>query len=1110
MIARFYISLLQSYLEYSNYFNNEFISSWDNEIKPFIIEKFPIKQEGYFNVNSDIDYLIKEVDSIKEEFIKKNKITLNDNKNNNKNTKSNTIGHINENVKNNDNKVKSVIKDKEKEKESQFDPFITFRKRRASQNLLKEKKRNILKESIKKKDDKETNNDNEILNLLEERNLSKINMIYLELVQDNISVIKRTNSMKELRPHSHTIKSNTTCDTSVIEENNNLNNNKLLNENKDTNNNKIKNTNRNNTTINLNNIKSKTFYGSIFTEEETNIDQIKKSGTMLKKTPTMAPIYKDEIEEEGLSIVHKLTEKKVTHIYTDIFLKKIIFENFINNNILLIYHFCQQCFCFLNKEIFFKKIFSCYRKYKNNTPKEKIKNLIEFVNILVIEMFEYYTKIDLHDVYSKDIKSFYNELITDLFLSLDTTDAEYENNDEDDDYENNNHFRFESIDFFQNDDNNINKNYSNNYNYVLNRKTLININLNIENKDIKIFFFKEQEQEQEKEKEKEREKEKEKVISPNKSPIKTKRRSNAIKPKSLSSKHFLSLIKKEKKNVQENKEEDTKNNIDNNNNKESEKLTENNTILGDNKNEKDEKIKLKVEKGIKEQKKLYQISKTFRKSQMMPKKRKLRVTPIIEEEEEQKERSDDDDEKQRSNSLKSIHSNKSGSDDKSNNSSLLSEKESESENNKNEDNSNDINSKKENEKEKENKEEDENRRKVQIINNILELSKTPQNLITLNEKLLKTIQYIIILFDKDNEGEPSSIDINEAKDKIKFYRNLQNTLNKNKKLLMIPTQRSKRFTKSYSSIILNIGSIHSSRIKTEREHLIKGFFCVTDWTPKEIGDKLIQISRSSINKIHPRELYHNVFLKKNKQQTSPNMLNCTNLSNRLTSFIIEDIISYDSPKDRARMYERWLLIAEYCKLNKDYNDLIAIFSALNHYIITGLKQTLKYISSKSISTFKQISDFCTCEGNYKNIREDMNNCNKSGIIFIPYLGILLRDINFLEESSKYINENGCINFEKIEKIAHLFELNFKFKKVEPRKKKVINELEFFDDLEELKEEDLEEIANNIEPEFKMEKEVEKRLTNIDRKYFERYKKSEVINVRGSYMAERKTVVGLSY
>ena len=67
-------------------------------------------------------------------------------------------------------------------------------------------------------------------------------------------------------------------------------------------------------------------------------------------------------------------------------LKKIIFEDFLNNNKLLIYHLCQQCFCFINKEIFFKKIIDCYHFYKKkNTDFILIKNILEFFNILVIE-----------------------------------------------------------------------------------------------------------------------------------------------------------------------------------------------------------------------------------------------------------------------------------------------------------------------------------------------------------------------------------------------------------------------------------------------------------------------------------------------------------------------------------------------------------------------------------------------------------------------------------------------------------------------------------------------------------------------------------------------------
>ena len=207
---------------------------------------------------------------------------------------------------------------------------------------------------------------------------------------------------------------------------------------------------------------------------------------------------------------------------------------------------------------------------------------------------------------------------------------------------------------------------------------------------------------------------------------------------------------------------------------------------------------------------------------------------------------------------------------------------------------------------------------------------------------------------------------------------------------------------------------------------------------------------------------------------------------------MEDILSYNSPKDRAKVYEKWVLIAEYCLINKDYNDLIAIFSAFNHYIITGLKLTLKEVKTKTNNILNKIKSFCAVEGNYLKIRKDMENCIKNRENFIPYLGMLLRDLNFFEEKSKYINEKGIINFEKIEKINEMFEKFFKFKEKENKNIMKIKELEFFNDLEDMTEEELEKIADNVEPENKLQesKKVKKRLTNIDIKYFDQYKEKE--------------------
>jgi hypothetical protein len=345
---------------------------------------------------------------------------------------------------------------------------------------------------------------------------------------------------------------------------------------------------------------------------------------------------------------------------------------------------------------------------------------------------------------------------------------------------------------------------------------------------------------------------------------------------------------------------------------------------------------------------------------------------------------------------------------------------------------------------------------------------------TPEEAILNCVQNIIILFSFE---EPNKRDLTKAKKNLDFYKDI------NKKMAEAigkPPEEKKKHQMVKSVTVGNVSKKHKLKL-----HDNDGFFDVLDWDKKEIGEKLISISKNLINKVNRREIYKAVFLKKTKDKTSPNVMENIDKFNRLTFFIIQDILSYDFAKDRGKIMEKWIKIAEYCKERKDYNDCVAINSALNNYIITGLKKTNNEVSKEKRDLLKQISRFCRYQGNYKKLRENMKSLGPTEF-YVPYLGMILKDLAFYEENSKYLVDGVFINIEKLENVQITVTEFFNFKNTIDKENPYIpEELNFFEKLEDLKEADLEKLANDLEPEFKLysNKKREKRQTNIDKKYF---------------------------
>ena len=691
-------------------------------------------------------------------------------------------------------------------------------------------------------------------------------------------------------------------------------------------------------------------------KEEKDEDNI-KSDTLKKKGITKE--FNEEEEKNEINIKYKKDGITMVAISLDLLLKKIVTENFFKENPLKIYSFCQQCFCFIDKEILFNKIFNCYEFYKKKKLVTiRIFDLIKFLNVLVIEMYEYYFPINnLKDPIIVSLNDFYQLLMFEIFEFINEQEKEKEDIK-------NSQLNFNSKEFKENkiEDTKDNKgelNTDKNSDMVKDRNCIYSLN------DDDIIF-------------------KDSAHSPNK------------RSKEMDSDKYL-------------KTEPTHSKMHSFVGKNIPKQALNTKKLKLNNNKKND-------------------SKFFTTNENQPNKNKniFGKGSIF---------------------SKNIFNN------------LKKEKPIK------------LKNKDDSHIEKPNKE-------------ITKMKKINVIKVSPEEEIVTEITNIKILFSLETKRR----ELEQTKSKISFYKELKKIVAESIGKPIKDSDLNK--VKSRHLMMKSVTTSTLNKIYKLNLPKNEGFFNILDWDKNLIGEKLISISKNNINKIQRRELYRAIFLKKEKNITCPYVMHNIEKFNQLTFFIIQDILSYDFAKDRAKIIEKWITIAEYCKERKDYTDCVAINSALNNYIITGLNKTLKDISRDKKELMKNINKFCKYQGNYKTLREDMAKLDYYDF-YIPYLGMLMKDLAFFEENSKYIINDTLINFEKLENVQLAIEKFFNFKNAKDKLNPIIpEELWFFEDLEDLKETELEELANKLEPEFTLyaNKKKEKRKTNIDNLYFSDVKK----------------------
>ena len=283
---------------------------------------------------------------------------------------------------------------------------------------------------------------------------------------------------------------------------------------------------------------------------------------------------------------------------------------------------------------------------------------------------------------------------------------------------------------------------------------------------------------------------------------------------------------------------------------------------------------------------------------------------------------------------------------------------------------------------------------------------------------------------------------------------------------------------------LKDNSLNSHILKDEQNNIKKMkdlYFYIFDYTEEEIAISLTHVSYNLLYNINIEELLNTNFSKKDKHIRAPNVMKVIEHFDKLVLFIIEDICSYDEPKRRAEAITKWIKVAEQCKNLYNFNDLLVINTCFSNYLMRRMVLTWKKVPKSTFKKMNELKKFCSNNQCYLNFRREM--VNRRGRFYVPYLGILLKEIVNIEEKNKYVLDNGNINCLKIQKLYIAICQFFSFKN-NPFAKIQLKALEIFGHLNPKTEDQIENIITKIEPKLIITSgENKKRRTKTDAKYY---------------------------
>eukprot|EP00732_Lithocolla_globosa_P000412 Lithocolla_globosa_v1_NODE_122_length_6074_cov_8.352550.p4 type:complete len:249 gc:universal NODE_122_length_6074_cov_8.352550:772-26(-) len=168
-------------------------------------------------------------------------------------------------------------------------------------------------------------------------------------------------------------------------------------------------------------------------------------------------------------------------------------------------------------------------------------------------------------------------------------------------------------------------------------------------------------------------------------------------------------------------------------------------------------------------------------------------------------------------------------------------------------------------------------------------------------------------------------------------------------------------------------------------------------------------------KIEWSELVGLPWCKPHKMDLAMGVLNLIEHFNHMTKWIAWEILSRKTLRNRIIVLAKMIDVMNELITLRNFNGAMEVFSALSSASVSRLKNTWTDLDMGHANLFNEISELLSAASSYKNYRSLL--LKDRTIPCVPYLGVHLGDMVFIEEGNKDFVSNGMINFSKCYQVA---------------------------------------------------------------------------------------------